>query len=195
MSRVRSHFSYANVMASVAVFIALGGTSYAVSQLPRNSVGAKQIRPSAVGASELRTSAVRSKAIKDRGVALRDITLGARNSLRGQTGPTGPQGPPGPPAATLSAAVLPAGNLARSQGTASVRANHTTTGVYRVDFNRDIGSCYVFATISTTRGNAAGGEIVSEIGTAPGESNSVYVRTSDSNGTALDLPFHVIVSC
>ena len=195
MSRIRSHLSYANVVATGALFVALGGTSYAVTQLPRNSVTAKQIRSAAVGPSELRTGAVRSKAIKDRAVALRDISVGARSSLRGQTGPQGPPGSPGAPAATLSAAVLEAGRFARGAGTAGQGATHTNPGLYKVDFNRNVTDCYVAATIATTRGNAAGGEIVSEIGAGPADSNSVYVRTGDSNGAALDLPFHLIVSC
>ena len=36
--RVKSRLTYGNVMSTVAVFIALGGTSYALS-LPRDSVG------------------------------------------------------------------------------------------------------------------------------------------------------------
>src|SRR4051812_38862259 len=38
MTRLRSHLSYANIVASLALFLALGGTSYAVVSLPRNSV-------------------------------------------------------------------------------------------------------------------------------------------------------------
>ena len=44
MRRVRDRLSYGNVVATLALFIALGGTSYAVTQLPRNSVGAPQIK-------------------------------------------------------------------------------------------------------------------------------------------------------
>ena len=190
MRRVRTHLSYANVMATVAVFIVLGGTSYAVTQLPRNSVGSQQIRTGAVGTSELRTGAVRSRDIRDRSVALRDISTGARQSLRGQTGP---QGPSGPAAATLSAAVTAEGTFARSQGTASGATTHSiASGVYKIDFNRDISTCYVLATVATTRGNATGGEITSEIGA---DARSVTVRTGNSDGAAADLPFHVIVTC
>jgi hypothetical protein len=59
-----------------------------------------------------------------------------------------------------------------------------------VDFNRDLNACYVAATISTVRGNAAGGEILTEI-----QGSSVNVRTSESNGTLKDLPFHLLISC
>jgi hypothetical protein len=50
----------------------------------------------------------------------------------------------------------------------------------------------VLATIATTRGNATGGEITSEIGA---DARSVTVRTGNSDGAAADLPFHVIVTC
>jgi hypothetical protein len=190
MTRFRLHLTYANVMATIAVFVALGGTSYAVMQLPKNSVGSKQIRANAVGASEIRKSTVRSSEIKDRSVALRDISRGARDRLRGQTGPVGPQGAAGPPAATLSAAVRSGGDYARSNGTSQASTDHRTEGVYRVDFNRDLNACYVAATISTVRANTAGGEILTEIIGA-----SVHVRTSESNGTLKDLPFHLLISC
>ena len=195
MSRLRSHVSYANAMATIAVFIALGGTSYAVTQLPRNSVGAKQIRSGGVGASEIHTGAVRSTDIKDRGVALRDISVGARNSLRGQTGPAGPQGPPGPQVVTLSAAVLPAGDFARSQGTAGPVSTHTNTGIYKVDFSRDVTACYAVATISRSPTQTTSGEIAAEIGSGANDKNSVYVYTSDSAGALSDRPFHLIVTC
>lgn len=45
--RLRSWLTYANVMATIAVFLALGGGAYAIT-LKRNSVGSKQIKPDAV---------------------------------------------------------------------------------------------------------------------------------------------------
>lgn len=49
----RVRLTYANVLSTVAVFIALGGASYAAVTLPRNSVGPAQIRPGAVSLSKL----------------------------------------------------------------------------------------------------------------------------------------------
>ena len=178
-------------MATIAVFITLGGTSYAVSQLPRNSVGSKQIRTNAVGSSELRKSSVRSRAVKDRSVALRDLTISARRSLRGQAGPVGPQGPPGPAVATMSAAVSPGGTYFRSKGTNGEGANRGLIGTYRLDFDRDVSACYALATIS----GSASGEISAEMSTTPGEQNSVNVFTKDTSGTLADRPFHIVVVC
>src|SRR5688572_26868450 len=86
--------TYANVVSTLALFIALGGTSYALS-VPRNSVGSAQLRADSVGQSEVRRGAVRSSELRDRGVRLRDISTGARTALQGQSGPPGPAGPPG----------------------------------------------------------------------------------------------------
>jgi hypothetical protein len=191
MTRLRSHLTYANVMATIAVFVALGGTSYAVVRLPKNSVGSKQIRGNAVGSSEIRKSAVRSSDIKDRSVAVRDLTLSARERLRGQTGPTGPQGPAGSPVATLSAAVSAGGIYERSNGTSTASSNHRDVGVYSVDFNRDVSTCYAIATV---KGNQAG-EISVETSPTMDELKRVVVFTRDSAGTLSDRPFHLIVVC
>jgi hypothetical protein len=45
---MRSRLTYANVLSTVAVFIALGGGAYAATQLPANSVGTKQLKADAV---------------------------------------------------------------------------------------------------------------------------------------------------
>src|SRR4051794_2912450 len=111
--RIRARMTYANVMATIAVFVALGGSSYAAVKLPRNSVSNEQIR----------AGAVRSSEIKDRSIRTSDLATSTRNSLRGQTGPQGPagaqgaagaQGPPGP---TYWAAVDSGGAPARGNAT------------------------------------------------------------------------------
>jgi Collagen triple helix repeat (20 copies) len=75
MKRLRAKLTYANVMATVAVFIALGGASYAAVKLPKDSVGPNQLRKEAVTPTKL------SKASKV--------------ALTGPQGPSGPQGPRG----------------------------------------------------------------------------------------------------
>jgi hypothetical protein len=78
--------SFANVVSLIALFVALGGTSFAVVKLPKNSVRAKQIAPGAVGSSE----------VKDRSLLSKDFKPGQLPvGVRGATGPQGPQGTPG----------------------------------------------------------------------------------------------------
>jgi hypothetical protein len=43
MRLIRSHLTYANVMATIAVFLVLGGGAYAAFHLPKNSVRSKNI--------------------------------------------------------------------------------------------------------------------------------------------------------
>jgi hypothetical protein len=82
----------------LALFIALGGTSYAAAKLPRNSVGATQIKARAVTEKKLST-AVRSKlnrtvqgSVGAPGPAGQPGAAGPT----GQTGAHGPQGETGP---------------------------------------------------------------------------------------------------
>jgi hypothetical protein len=43
LSKIRARLTYANVMATIAVFIGLGGGAYAAFHLPRNSVRSRNI--------------------------------------------------------------------------------------------------------------------------------------------------------
>jgi hypothetical protein len=66
-------------LALVALFVALGGASYAAVNLPRNSVGAGEIKRNAVRSSEVKKNAVRSSEVKDNALSGRDVresTLG-----------------------------------------------------------------------------------------------------------------------
>lgn len=48
LSRFSSRLSYANVIATLALFLALGGSSYAALNLPKASVGPKQLKKNSV---------------------------------------------------------------------------------------------------------------------------------------------------
>jgi hypothetical protein len=57
MARLRPRLSYANVMATIAVFIALGGSAYAF-HLGKNSVGSKQLKKNSVTTAKIKKEAV-----------------------------------------------------------------------------------------------------------------------------------------
>jgi hypothetical protein len=190
LRRLRLRLTFANLMSSAAVFIALGGTSYALT-LPRNSVGAQQIRGGAVRASEIRSGAVRSSDVKDRALGVRDLSPAARIALRGQTGAAGapgPAGPPGPPGVTYTAAVTAAGIKVRGN---AIRASTRGVNEYVVEFDRSTDDCVSTATLATVDGaTPPAGRI-----TVARESTHVVVRTYDAGGAATRLPFHLIVAC
>ena len=74
-----------NVVAYLALMIALGGTSYAATQLPGNSVGAKQLKRNAVTAAKIKRGAVSTA----------KLSSSARASLTGAAGPAGTPGAKG----------------------------------------------------------------------------------------------------
>jgi hypothetical protein len=187
IDRLRARLSYANVMATIAVFIALGGSSYAAINLPRNSVGA----------SEIKTGAVRSAEIKDRSIRTSDLATSARSALRGQSGPQGPAGPQGlagaqgPAGPTYWAAVDSSGGRARGN---AVLSRHGEEGVYHLQFSRDVSACGAAATLATVPGGSIADPPPGRITVAP-EAGGIIVRTYDTNGGVLDLPFNVVIAC
>jgi hypothetical protein len=58
LNRFRGRLTYANVVATLALFVALGGMSYAAVTLPANSVGQREIKRNGVGKSEIAPGAV-----------------------------------------------------------------------------------------------------------------------------------------
>ncbi len=60
----RPKLTYANVVATLALFIALGGASYAAIKLPKNSVGTKQLKKNAVTTAKLKKGAVTAAKLK-----------------------------------------------------------------------------------------------------------------------------------
>jgi hypothetical protein len=54
MKWLTEKLTFANVMSVTAVFIALGGSAVAVTQLPKDSVGTRQIKDGAVRSAEVK---------------------------------------------------------------------------------------------------------------------------------------------
>jgi hypothetical protein len=75
--KLAGRLTYANVMATVAMFIALGGGAYAAVKLPANSVGTKQIKKNGVRAADLGTAAVTSTKLAAKAVRTPALSDGA----------------------------------------------------------------------------------------------------------------------
>jgi hypothetical protein len=91
MRRVLQSGRYANVASTLALVVALGGTSYAAVELPRNSVGNKQLKANAVTSSK----------VDDRTLLGKDFKAGELPAgPRGPAGAPGPKGDTGAPGAT-----------------------------------------------------------------------------------------------
>jgi hypothetical protein len=112
---MRPKLSYANVVATLALFIALGGASYAAIKLPKNSVGAKQLKRGAVTPPKLSKSAF--------------------DLLHGQPGNQGPEGKQGPPGAS---------GTDGTDGTNGTNGSNGTARAYAEVYPRAYGDCGEF---------------------------------------------------
>jgi hypothetical protein len=96
LSKLRGRLTYANVMATIAVFVALGGTSVAAVSLQRNSVGTNQIKNGSVISADVKNNSLSGSDIK----SLTGNDFKGGQLPQGAQGPPGPRGPAGPAGAT-----------------------------------------------------------------------------------------------
>ena len=82
------HVSYANVTASLALFVALGGGAYAAA-----TIDTKDVVNGSLTGGDIKNESIRSKDVK--GLLSKDFAAGQLPA--GQAGPQGPQGPRGAP--------------------------------------------------------------------------------------------------
>jgi hypothetical protein len=204
--------SYAEATASLALFVALGGTGYAAAALPSNSVGSRQIRTAAVGKSELRSgsvgkSEVRTNAVgkseiaasavgaievrhdaigtnevKDGDLGINDLSTAARDALTGAS------------AVTFREAVTSAGAAAGGNAKSARRAG---TGDYTVDLGRDVSDCQFAATLAGVKsGTSVEAPHPGFVTVTPATgATTVRVVTTDPTGAPADSPFDLLVAC
>jgi hypothetical protein len=219
-SRLRRRLTFANVTSVGALFVALGGTSYAAIRLPANSVGADQIRTGAVGtpeiktggvasreiktggvgASELRTDSVRAREIKQDAVTSAEIAKGAVGTDEIKDGSIDAADVSAAARSALGSVAFRAAVSAAGAAVSGNPANAALTtdpGVYTVDFGRDVSACVPVATLAavtsgTTTDVPDPGRVTVARGTA---ASSVVVRTFGPAGAAANEPFHLVVAC
>ena len=195
-ARFASYIGHHHV-ALIALFIALGGVAYAAVQLPRNSVGSKQLRARAVKRSDIAADAVNSGKVANGSLRAGDFASGQLPQ-----GPTGPTGLAGQDATNLFAFVSDNGaatvaTLAYGQGAVSVQdpAGENQLGApYVVTFNRSLVGCVAQATVgngASSDGGYQAGPMTLDI-----SGNGVNAfSVSESTGTTRDTSFMLSVFC
>jgi hypothetical protein len=83
------------MVAYLALFVAIGGLSYAAIELPAKSVGSKQLKKGAVTKSKLKKGAVRTAKIKAGAITSELVKDGSLQAADFAQLPTGPKGDPG----------------------------------------------------------------------------------------------------
>ena len=141
-ARLRSHL-LGNAVAYAALFVALGGTSYAAVSLPAASVGTTQLRNGAVTGLKLAPGAVTGAKIKDGTLMTRDFAPGQlRIAVKTAKGPAGPVGPPGPAGATKVA-------IRSVSGSAGSDGRYTATAVCNTGERAVGGGAVLIGTANT----------------------------------------------
>jgi hypothetical protein len=198
----------------LALFVALGGTSYAAVKLPKDSVGTKQIKAAAVTPAKLSADAKAAMA----GPTGADGAAGAQGPAgpqgpkgdtglkgdagpkgdTGDAGPKGDKGDPGEPGSSLAyASVEPNGTLgyqgSRNVANLNIVKPANTTGVYCfVDLSFTVNN--IQATPIWSYGgarivNATGGPSGYPVGCP--QNARAKVAVFDANGTPVDDRFFV----
>ena len=199
---MRKRLNFANVTSAIALFVALGGTSYAAITLPTNSVGKAQIRSNAVGKSEAGTNSVGRSEVRSSGIGRSEIATNgvgasevAANAIDSDEIADGKL-----EAVDLSAAAKAAINGvkfhagAAADGTSPVgnakAITRTAAGTYTVDLGSDVSACQFAATVT---GATSGFANVTPDAT---NKNLVTVNTfPGGGGAAADRAFNLIVVC
>jgi len=91
LAKIKTHINPASVLALAALFVALGGVSYAAA-----TIHGKNIKNGTITTKKLKNGTVTNAKVKKSSLQANRLTAGARNALKGNAGPQGPQGIAGP---------------------------------------------------------------------------------------------------
>lgn len=164
MKRMFRSGRYANVTSTLALVVALGGTSaYAA-----NTIRSSDIVNGQVKRVDIANNAVNSGKVQNNSLRVTDFRAADRALLRGPAGANGAngangtngakgdkgdKGDPGTPATRLWALVNAAGTLVAGSG--ATAATKLGTGDYRVTFDQSVAACISAGTATDVTGGAA----------------------------------------
>jgi hypothetical protein len=136
----------------LALFIALGGTSYAAATLSANSVGSRELRQDAVRSAEVKDGSIKRRDLREQ--LLASLDGGAAAGAPGAKGDPGPPGPAGPAGGVLTGE-LPAARVRRTTDTQIIPNATGPSGATVVEFpdpaaeQYDLGGMFDQATDNT----------------------------------------------
>lgn len=184
----RGRLSPAFIVASLALFVGLGGVGYAAA-----TIGSAQIKNNSVQGKDIKNSTVQGKDIKNGTIKSGDISKGTRDALKGQTGSAGTPGTPGTPGSPG------APGSAKAYGTVSATAVETKTinvtsvtasGLHVALYCVDTAVPVQNVVVSAQAGTATTGAVVGYGTTLDCPvATDFFVRTIKPDGSVLAGPF------
>ncbi|WP_134738935.1 hypothetical protein [Nocardioides sp. 503] len=183
--------TYANVVSTLALVIAMGGGGAAVAAgLAKNSVGSPQIKNGAVKKADLGAGSVVSTKIKDGAVTGADVN----ESSLGKVPSAKRADAAGSAENVLGAVVNSNGTLVTAQSSHATSAAPLFLASYEVVFDRDVSGCSYTVSV----GESGVGDGVVGFASVTGRDNNpngVFVTTYDKTGAEAGRPFMVHVIC
>ena len=199
--RVRSRLTYANIVASLALFLALGtGGAYAANEwtganIKNGTLTGQDIKNGSLKTIDVKDENLTGTDIKNGTVAGLDLANGgvgtgqvADGSLTGDD--VADFSLSNEDVGVLFAQVNANGTVANSSG--AVTAIRLGIGVYEVDFGRDITNAAFVATQGEAGIGGASGAIMG-VTDRSGNAEAVFVTTRDANGAFVDTAFQLLV--
>jgi hypothetical protein len=196
LRKLRPHLTYANVAATLALVIAVGGgTAWAAQKIRTrdiayHAVTASKVNYNAITAAKVKNGSLSGKEIRDHSLTTDDVqngTLRAEDFGADQL-PRGEKGDKGDPATSLHGTVSDIGVLTFGSGVTSVVPGDA--GEYAVTFDRDVTRCSVVATVADARG----GSVSAQHAGAP-TPQRVDFTTRSVGGIDADRRFGFAVFC
>ena len=175
--------SPAMIVACVALFVSLGGVSYAVATIDSGDIVNGSIRN-----RDFKDGTVRGQEAKRDGFgpnAIKEQSLDASKFKKVLSAAVAD-------GLTHQAVISNVGATVRSRGVTS--SAQTGTGQYEVIFDRDVRQCVYVATLGDESAAGPGNGQVS-VTSAVSNVNGVRVVTRDSAGDFANRSFHLVVSC
>ena len=198
ISKILARLSYANVIATLALFLALGGTAYAAG-----TIGSGAIIDNSIRSEDIRNGAVKSIDVSNGTIASGDILDGtvASGDILDDTIVSGDISDGTIAAADMASGVIAPrlfgnfngddGSLVRGQGIQS--SSRFSTGLYFVTFTQNVTNCVLFSSVTSI--DAVNPEsVTSGIGYSGGATAFVMIR-KDFVDTREDADFSVSALC
>jgi hypothetical protein len=198
MKRFRAKLTYANVISTICLFLVLGGgAAFAATQLPKNSVGSKQIKKEAVTPAKLSTAA---KATLTGPKGPQGAT-GPKGD-RGDTGEKGERGFTGEAGSALAFASIESSGIVEvesSKGVTQANVEHPGLGIYCIS---GLSFTPKVAIVSPNASGPVDGILANPIvkapfnglsGCASGAQVRIHMTTAAAPTTLSDRPFYIIL--
>ena len=174
---------YANVTSTLALIVALGGTSYAATMLPADSVGTSQLKASAVTSGKVKDGALLRKDFKAGQLPKGATGAKGASGASGATGAAGVAGAKGDKGDAGSAVAF--GKVA-SDGTIDLTKSKN---IVQANVTRPSAGVYCFSGVTFTPLNVVANVLISNGGAVPGP--DIYTEIGTQPGCPVGTQFQV----